>query len=118
MTAVPSSVYSALLDASGRASIASEFSAGHTPAWYSSLPADAKSYIEAAQSAGATLSVLTTGKVTLGSYTISQGPKKTTGTLTGSASEATSTKESAASALHVSYSTALVLIALSAVALM
>ena len=47
ITAVPASVLVDLAQPSLRSSIASEFKAGNTPAWYQSLPAGVKSYIEA-----------------------------------------------------------------------
>lgn len=39
-----------LIDQESRRSLASEFSAGTTPAWYSSLPSDVKSYMSVVRS--------------------------------------------------------------------
>lgn len=46
ITAVPASVLLELAQPSLRSSIASEFRAGNTPAWYQTLPTPVKSYIE------------------------------------------------------------------------
>ncbi|KAJ5288765.1 hypothetical protein N7478_001795 [Penicillium angulare] len=45
LSVVPMSVVGELMDANSRSALASELSAGNTPAWYSSLPADVKSYM-------------------------------------------------------------------------
>ena len=45
-TAVPESLRNSLTDPAVASSFASEINAGNTPAWYSDLPADVKSYIE------------------------------------------------------------------------
>jgi hypothetical protein len=49
ITAVPASVLVQLAQPSLRSSIASEFRAGNTPAWYQTLPPPVKSYIESLQ---------------------------------------------------------------------
>lgn len=47
MTAVPASVIVDLvMDPSYKSSMASEFQAGNTPAWYTSMPADVQSWFE------------------------------------------------------------------------
>lgn len=45
LTAVPASVLVQLVNSSARSSIAGEFKAGNTPAWYQALPSDVKNYI-------------------------------------------------------------------------
>jgi hypothetical protein len=54
VTGVPAQVLVQLVSPQGRSSIASEFSAGHTPAWYSALPEPVKSYIVSIKGAIAT----------------------------------------------------------------
>jgi hypothetical protein len=46
ITGVPPTVLVELVDKQSRSSLASEFAAGNTPAWYENLPDAAKSYIE------------------------------------------------------------------------
>lgn len=46
ITAVPGSVLVELMDSSAKASVASEFNAGVTPAWYNSMQPDVKSWFE------------------------------------------------------------------------
>ncbi|KAJ5768168.1 hypothetical protein N7533_000751 [Penicillium manginii] len=50
ISAVPMTVLWELIDQESRRSLASEFSAGTTPAWYSSLPSDVKSYMSVVRS--------------------------------------------------------------------
>ncbi|KAJ5153509.1 uncharacterized protein N7482_009987 [Penicillium canariense] len=50
LSVVPVTVLLELVDAQSRSSLASEFRAGNTPAWYNSLPADVKSYISVVKS--------------------------------------------------------------------
>ncbi|KAJ5651887.1 hypothetical protein N7507_009313 [Penicillium longicatenatum] len=45
LSVVPLTVVGELIDAQSRSSLASQFKAGTTPAWYSSLPVDVKSYM-------------------------------------------------------------------------
>ncbi|KAH8881398.1 hypothetical protein GQ53DRAFT_888442 [Thozetella sp. PMI_491] len=70
MTAVPATVIIELMNPTARASVASEFAAGHTPSWYQTLPPDVKSFFEsmAAQ--------LSTGG---GIYTVTPTPTATAG---------------------------------------
>lgn len=49
MTAVPPTVLLQLIQPTLRASIADEFKAGNTPAWYQSLPDDVKGYVGSLQ---------------------------------------------------------------------
>ncbi|KAJ5737131.1 uncharacterized protein N7483_002256 [Penicillium malachiteum] len=84
MSVVPLTVFMDLFDASSRSSMASQFSNGSTPAWYSSLPADVKQYVavvraqisdgaltatQAASTAGATATA--TGTASAGSISSS-----------------------------------------------
>lgn len=50
LSVVPVTVLWELINAQSRSSLASAFSAGSTPAWYSSLPADVKSYMSVVKS--------------------------------------------------------------------
>ncbi|KAJ5116112.1 hypothetical protein N7456_000460 [Penicillium angulare] len=50
LSVVPMSVVGELMDANSRSALASQLSAGTTPAWYSSLPADVKSYMAVVRS--------------------------------------------------------------------
>jgi len=47
ITGIPASVLVQVAGAAGRSSLASEFKAGNTPAWYQTLPEGVKSYISA-----------------------------------------------------------------------
>lgn len=47
MTAVPASVIIDLMNPVAQSSMQSEFQAGNTPAWYTSMPADVQSWFEA-----------------------------------------------------------------------
>ncbi|OCK74644.1 hypothetical protein K432DRAFT_397926 [Lepidopterella palustris CBS 459.81] len=69
-TAIPASLFSIGQTNPGAVGsiLSSEFAAGLTPAWYSSLPSDVKSYLATAAPAGPTTSVVTvtqTGAVTV-----------------------------------------------------
>jgi hypothetical protein len=88
-----------LINVQSRSSLASAFSAGSTPAWYSSLPADVKSYMSVVKSqisggaltATTGLAYETTTTTTTGSTGTGTG---TTGGVTGTASAgATSTSK-------------------------
>lgn len=61
LSIVPVTVLWDLINAQSRSSLASAFSAGSTPAWYSSLPADVKSYMSVVKSqiAGGALTATT-----------------------------------------------------------
>ncbi|KAJ5692739.1 hypothetical protein N7462_002162 [Penicillium macrosclerotiorum] len=50
LSVVPLTVLWELINQDSRSSLASQFSAGTTPAWYSSLPADVKSYMSVVKS--------------------------------------------------------------------
>ncbi|OCK79490.1 hypothetical protein K432DRAFT_393859 [Lepidopterella palustris CBS 459.81] len=86
MTGVPASVLVQLINPAGRSSIASEFKAGETPAWYSALPEPVKSYIVSIQAAIATGGNAYTGIDT--APIIPLATSGTTGTISGTASGA------------------------------
>lgn len=89
---VPATVLVDLVQPSLRASIASEFKAGNTPAWYATLPVPVKSYIEAlaSQIAGSSVNLSATpSKVVL------SGP--TTPAASGTAGAAGGTAKSTSS---------------------
>lgn len=72
-----------LIDQESRRSLASDFSAGTTPAWYSSLPSDVKSYMSVVRS-----------QINAGALTATATPTGTasqTGTGTASATGSSST---------------------------
>ncbi|KIW02268.1 uncharacterized protein PV09_06418 [Verruconis gallopava] len=116
LTGVPASVYADLANPTSRSSLQSEFKAGHTPAWYSSLPPDAKSYIQAVQTQLATMSINTGA---LSSISLALNTAKITGTgasatQTGTAtgSESSHTVKGSGSTISVSLTAALVGMAL------
>lgn len=101
LSVVPVTVLWDLINAQSRSSLASAFSAGSTPAWYSSLPADVKSYMSVVKSqiAGGALTA-TTG---LAYETTSTGTADTemvasTGSQTGAVATSTSKGLAAAQA--------------------
>lgn len=80
-----------LINAQSRSSLASAFSAGSTPAWYSSLPADVKSYMSVVKSqiSGGALTATTGLAYETSSASTSSGSGATTGTA-GASSTSTS----------------------------
>ncbi|KAJ6112234.1 hypothetical protein N7523_008295 [Penicillium sp. IBT 18751x] len=82
LSVVPMTVIWELIDPQSRSILASQFSAGTTPAWYSSLPTDVKSYMSVVKSqisAGAltaTATATTTGPMSAtktGATSVSSG---------------------------------------------
>lgn len=99
LSVVPMSVYWELMDPQSRSSLAQQFSAGTTPAWYSSLPTDVKSYMTVvrAQISGGALTA-TTG---LAYASKTSAASAATGTATdASASGAGSSSSSSGLAAH------------------
>ncbi|KAJ5965792.1 hypothetical protein N7481_012506 [Penicillium waksmanii] len=88
ISAVPMTVLWELIDQESRRSLASEFSAGTTPAWYSSLPSDVKSYMSVVRSqVKAGVLTQTPTPTATGTATGSQtGTGMATATATGSSS--------------------------------
>ncbi|KAF3390609.1 hypothetical protein F1880_009393 [Penicillium rolfsii] len=98
LSVVPVTVLWELINPQSRSSLASAFSAGSTPAWYSSLPADVKSYMSVVKSQiseGALTA--TTGLAYESTTTSASTTGKATGTSTGtgggSSAGATSTSK-------------------------
>jgi hypothetical protein len=94
LSVVPVSVIWELINPDQRSSLASQFKAGTTPAWYNALPTDVKSYMSVVKSQisdGALTA--TTG---LAYQTKSQTQTPAQSTATGTQSGATSTSSSAA----------------------
>jgi hypothetical protein len=94
LSVVPVSVIWELINPDQRSSLASQFKAGTTPAWYNALPTDVKSYMSVVKSQisdGALTA--TTG---LAYQTKSQTQTQAQTTATGTQSGATSTSSSAA----------------------
>lgn len=94
LSVVPITVLWDLINAQSRSSLASAFSAGSTPAWYSSLPADVKSYMSVVKSqiAGGALTA-TTGLAYETTFTGTAGTEtaaSTTGSQTGAGATSTS----------------------------
>ncbi|KAJ5459566.1 uncharacterized protein N7458_001118 [Penicillium daleae] len=86
LSVVPVTVLWDLINAQSRSSLASAFSAGSTPAWYSSLPADVKSYMSVVKSqiSGGALTATTGLAYETSSASTSSGSGATTGTAGGS----------------------------------
>jgi len=80
MTAVPASVLVDLAkQGSAFSSIASEFKAGNTPAWYESMPQDVKSYVKAlaSQKAAGKVNLSATPTPVKWAGTSTEGPEET-----------------------------------------
>jgi hypothetical protein len=96
LSVVPITVIWELIDPQSRSILASQFSAGTTPAWYNSLPTDVKSYMSVVKSqisAGA-LTATTTG-------TSSAAKAGATSTSSGMAAQPTALTASVMGALSV-----------------
>lgn len=52
MTGIPQSAFANVMNPAARQSVLSDWSAGHPPAWYTSLSPDAKSYLSEVQAVG------------------------------------------------------------------
>ncbi|GLI80695.1 hypothetical protein PoHVEF18_009052 [Penicillium ochrochloron] len=98
LSVVPVTVLWELINPQSRSSLASAFSAGSTPAWYSSLPADVKSYMSVVKSqiSGGALTA-TTGlayeTTTTKTGASATGTGSATGGSTGGSAGATSTSK-------------------------
>lgn len=98
LSVVPVTVLWELINPQSRSSLASAFSAGSTPAWYSSLPADVKSYVSVVKSqiSGGALTA-TTGlayeTTTTKTGASATGTGSGTGGSTGGSAGATSTSK-------------------------
>lgn len=90
ISAVPPSVLIDLVVPTRRASLASEFSAGNTPAWYSSLPTDVKSYMKEVKSQ------INDGALTATTGLAAQTAASASATASATASASTSTGAAAA----------------------
>ncbi|KAJ5538655.1 hypothetical protein N7494_008134 [Penicillium frequentans] len=97
LSVVPLTVVGELIDAQSRSSLASQFKAGTTPAWYSSLPADVKNYMSVVrlQIKDGALTA-TTGLGYQTTATTGAGATAATATATGSATTSTSTSSGVA----------------------
>ena len=98
ISVVPMSVVWELMDPQSRSSLAQQFSAGTTPAWYSSLPTDVKSYMTVvrAQISGGALTA-TTG---LAYASQTSAASTATGTATGASGTGSSSSSSSGLAAH------------------
>lgn len=85
LSVVPVTVLWELINPQSRSSLASAFSAGSTPAWYSSLPADVKSYMSVVKSqiSGGALTATTGLAYETTSTTTTQTGNSATGTGNG-----------------------------------
>ncbi|CEJ57471.1 hypothetical protein PMG11_06162 [Penicillium brasilianum] len=97
LSVVPVTVLWELINAQSRSSLASAFSAGSTPAWYSSLPADVKSYMSVVKSqiSGGALTA-TTGLAYETTATTTTATTASTGTGTGTTGRETGTASTGA----------------------
>lgn len=93
LSVVPVTVLWDLINAQSRSSLASAFSAGSTPAWYSSLPADVKSYMSVVKSqieGGALTATTGLAYETTSTGTAGTGTAASTGSQTGAGATSTS----------------------------
>ncbi|KAK4508463.1 hypothetical protein PRZ48_002202 [Zasmidium cellare] len=116
-TALPSSLIQEALTNSAAVSskIASEFSAGETPAWFTALPSDVQTYLVPAGtfpnatgsvvSAGATNSANSTGNTTTFSRTSTRAPTTITSTATSSETSGSGSNDAASASDASSSST-------------
>lgn len=107
ISVVPLTVIWELINQQSRSSLASQFTAGMTPAWYSSLPADVKNYMSVVKSqiSGGALTA-TTGLAYETTSTSTSTSTDTVASATGSTKTA-SESSSTSSGLGVSQPTAL-----------
>lgn len=93
LSVVPVTVLWDLINAQSRSSLASAFSAGSTPAWYSSLPADVKSYMSVVKSqieGGALTATTGLAYETTSTGTAGTGTAASAGSQTGAGATSTS----------------------------
>ncbi|CAG8097009.1 unnamed protein product [Penicillium salamii] len=93
LSAVPVSVIWELINPEQRKSLASQFNAGTTPAWYSALPTDVKSYMSVVRS-----------QISDGALTATTGAYAKTATQTQTQSQAQSTSATGADSQSASSS--------------
>ncbi|KAJ5950159.1 uncharacterized protein N7479_008572 [Penicillium vulpinum] len=82
LSVVPVSVIWELINPAERSSLASQFKAGTTPAWYNALPSDVKSYMSVVKS-----------QISAGALTATESETKPTAANTGAATIATATED-------------------------
>ena len=111
LTAIPPSLLASITEPAVAASLQSDFQAGNTPAWYSDLPDDVKSFVNSAGGVAETnaplssvASSLTAGASSVAS-SLSAGASSVASSLSSQLSSATASAASAASAGSSSSST-------------
>ncbi|KAJ5360969.1 hypothetical protein N7517_010160 [Penicillium concentricum] len=91
LSVVPVSVIWELINPAERSSLASQFKAGTTPAWYGALPSDVKDYMSVVKS-----------QISAGALTATASENKPTAANTGAAATATATDGNSGSASSTS----------------